>query len=80
MPKQSHLSLPGCYATSYNSCTKEQLVDLVEAGFEPEILDNPDLLFDVSVEEWYTVTGPANFDMAVFCLDQHKKKMVYFDA
>ena len=55
-------------------------MDLIEAGFEPDILDNPDFLFDVSVEEWYTVTGPSNFDMALFCLDHDKKKELYFDA
>jgi hypothetical protein len=68
------------FVTSYHSCTKEQTVDLIEAGFDPEILDSPDFVFNVLAEEWYTVTGPSSFELSLSCYDEQMKRMFYFNA
>ena len=77
---QSHLYSFGCYVGSFHSCSKEQVIDLVENGFDPEILDNPDFLFQISSEEWYTVTGSACFEMSFALLDEQKNVIICYDA
>lgn len=42
--------LTSCFATSYNSCSKEQIVDLLSAGVNGKIMDELQPFIEVS--EW----------------------------
>ncbi|XP_066999154.2 F-box only protein 44 isoform X2 [Anabrus simplex] len=46
------LGYTSCFATSYHSCSKEQLIDLYSEGCPPYIMDNLQPCIEVS--EWYT--------------------------
>ncbi len=53
---------------------------MIKAGFDPAILDCADFTFRVSAEEWYTVTGPAAFEMSLTAFDEHKNRIAHINA
>ncbi|CAL1687828.1 unnamed protein product [Lasius platythorax] len=62
-----------CFATSYHSCTKKQIVDLVAEGFHPYVLDV--LQPPIVVSEWYSCRWdcPAIYECQVELLGPEEK-------
>jgi hypothetical protein len=42
--------LTSCFATSFNACSKEQIVDLLTAGMNSKMMDDFEPIIEVS--EW----------------------------
>lgn len=64
------------YATSYNKCSRHQIVDLVAAGLHPEILDK--LQPKIEASEWYSARWDcgSTYWVRVTLRDNKKKKIV----
>lgn len=62
-----------CFVTSYHSCTKRQLVDLVAEGLHPYVLDV--LQPPIMVSEWYSCRWdcPAVYEVHVELLASEEK-------
>lgn len=74
----SPLERPGCFATSYGACTKQQVVNLVKEGVHPVILDN--YKPEIEVSEWHA----ARFDcgcvyrLTVSLLDDKRRVLLEY--
>ena len=63
------------YVTSYGNCSRRQIVDLVDAGVDPEILDK--LQPTIEASEWYAARWDcgSTYWVHVSLLDDQKKKI-----
>ena len=63
------------YATSYGNCSRHQIVDLVDTGVDPKILDK--LQPTIEVSEWYAAQWDcgSTYWVCVSLLDGKKKKI-----
>ncbi|KAJ9578680.1 hypothetical protein L9F63_005104 [Diploptera punctata] len=64
-------NLTSCFATSYHSCSKEQLIKLIDHGFTSWIMDK--IQPDIHVSEWIAARfdSGCSYEMKVELLDEN---------
>lgn len=69
-----------CFATSFEDCTKEQIISLVKEGVAPEVLDTIKPAIEVS--EWYATRFDCGsiYRLVVELLNDAKKPVATFDT
>ena len=63
-----------CYKASYHSCSKQQVIDLVEdAGIPEEILYHSKLDFGIDCSEYFQPVGPCKYEMHITLLSEDNR-------
>ncbi|XP_034934476.1 F-box only protein 6-like [Chelonus insularis] len=64
-----------CFVTSYFTCTKRQIINLVEEGLSPYLLDT--FQPPIVVSEWYSCRWdcPASYECFIALLDENNKTL-----
>lgn len=75
-PLPQEVGVSSCFATSFHSCSKQQVIDLWKSGFAPEFLDElqPKIIFG----EWYAARFDCGsvYELKIELRNKDRKKIV----